>query len=199
LIYMQPHMHLRGKDYEVRLIYPDGKMQTVFKTKWDFNWQIGVDLVKPIPIPKGTRVIGIAHFDNSANNKWNPDPTQLVFWGLQNWEEMQNCFMGYLIDPNFKDVRAIFKRSGPSLLPRGTSGPSLSTFLVKRQMAKKTKTPPVDRRNFLKTAAASAALAVTKPGAAAAQEQAAAARNASAPVLARPAAAPAVVAVDEAK
>ena len=131
LVYMQPHMHLRGKDYEVRLIYPDGKMQTVFRTKWDFNWQIGVDLVKPIPIPKGTRVIGIAHFDNSANNKWNPDPTKLVFWGLQNWEEMQNCFMGYLIDPNFKDVRNIFKRSGPSLLPRSTSGPALSTLVIK--------------------------------------------------------------------
>ena len=131
LIYMQPHMHLRGKDYEVRLIYPDGKMETVFKSKWDFNWQIGVDLVKPIQIPKGTRIVGIAHFDNSANNKWNPDPAKLVFWGLQNWEEMQNCFMGYLIDPNFKDVRNIFKRSGPSLLPRGTSGPTLSTLLIK--------------------------------------------------------------------
>ena len=37
-------------------------------------------------------------------------------------------------------------------------------------MAKKTKTKSVDRRNFLKTAAASAALAVTKPGVAGAQQ-----------------------------
>src|SRR3989454_8752307 len=65
-------------------------------------------------------------------------------------------------------------------------------------MAKKTKTKSVDRRNFLKTAAASAALAVTKPGAAEAQ-QPPPPRNASAPVLARPAAAPAAVVVDEAK
>jgi hypothetical protein len=132
LVYMQPHMHLRGKDYEVRLIYPDGKMETVLKTKWDFNWQIGFDLVKPIPIPKGTRVIGIAHFDNSANNKWNPDPAKLIVWGPQNWDEMQNCFMGFLIDPNFKDVRNLFKRSGPSLLPRGNSGPTLSTLLINK-------------------------------------------------------------------
>src|SRR5438093_1480092 len=66
-------------------------------------------------------------------------------------------------------------------------------------MAKKTKTKSVDRRNFLKTAAASAALAVTKPGAAEAQQVPPPARNASAPVLARPAAAPATVVVDEAK
>src|SRR5256712_1306292 len=66
-------------------------------------------------------------------------------------------------------------------------------------MAKKTKTKSVDRRNFLKTAAASAALAVTKPGAAEAQQAPPAPRNASAPVLARPVAAPAAVVVDEAK
>src|SRR3989449_7726774 len=66
-------------------------------------------------------------------------------------------------------------------------------------MAKKTKTKSVDRRNFLKTAAASAALAVTKPGAAEAQQAPPAPRNASAPVLARPAASPAAVVVDEAK
>jgi acetolactate synthase I/II/III large subunit len=62
-------------------------------------------------------------------------------------------------------------------------------------MAKKTKT---DRRNFLKTAAAGAAMAVTKPGATEAQ-QAPPPRNASAPILARPAAAPAALVVDEAK
>ena len=62
-------------------------------------------------------------------------------------------------------------------------------------MAKKTKT---DRRNFLKTAAAGAAIAVTKPGATQAQ-QTPSPRNASAPVLARPAAAPAALVVDEAK
>ncbi|PYS16574.1 MAG: thiamine pyrophosphate-binding protein [Acidobacteria bacterium] len=66
-------------------------------------------------------------------------------------------------------------------------------------MAKKTKTKSVDRRNFLKTAAASAALAVTKPGATEAQQAPPAPRNASAPVLARPAAAPAALVVDEAK
>jgi hypothetical protein len=128
LVYMQPHMHLRGKDYEVRLSYPDGKVETVFKAKWDFNWQIGFDLAKPIPIPKGTRIIGLAHFDNSVNNKWNPDPAKLVLWGPQNWDEMQNCFMGFLIDPNMKNPKALFKASGPSLLPRGQAGPTFASL-----------------------------------------------------------------------
>lgn len=128
LVYLQPHMHLRGKDYEVRLIFPDGKTETIFKAKWDFNWQLGFDLEKPIAIPRGTRIVGIAHYDNSANNKFNPDPAKLVFWGQQNWDEMQNCFMGFLVDPAVKEPRSMFRASGPSLLPRGTSGPTLAAL-----------------------------------------------------------------------
>jgi hypothetical protein len=127
LVYVQPHMHLRGKDYEFRVVYPNGKMETVFRAKWDFNWQMGYDLDKPLSLPKGTRIIGIAHYDNSANNKFNPDPTKLVIWGDQNWEEMQNCFIGVLIDPKV-DTSKVFSLSGPSLLPRGNSGPTLAAL-----------------------------------------------------------------------
>jgi len=127
LVYVQPHMHLRGKDYELRVVLPSGKSETVFKAKWDFNWQVGYDLAKPIDLPKGTRIIGLAHYDNSANNKFNPDPNKLVLWGDQNWEEMQNCFLGILIDPKI-EPKAVFSPSGPSLLPRGESGPAFATL-----------------------------------------------------------------------
>ncbi|HEY2380191.1 MAG TPA: thiol-disulfide isomerase [Terriglobia bacterium] len=127
LVYMQPHMHLRGKDYEFKLVYPSGKAETIFKAKWDFNWQMGYDLDQPLFVPKGTRIIGIAHYDNSANNKYNPDPEKRVVWGDQNWEEMQNCFIGVLVDPKLK-TSTLFSLSGPSLLPRGDSGPALSAL-----------------------------------------------------------------------
>jgi hypothetical protein len=130
LVYLQPHMHLRGKDYEVRLISPAGESRTIFKAKWDFNWQLGFDLAEPIPIPKGTRIVGIAHYDNSAGNKYNPDPTKLIFWGQQNWDEMQNCFMGFLVDPALKNPARLFRASGPSLLPRSTSGPTLAALAL---------------------------------------------------------------------
>jgi len=132
LVYLQPHMHLRGKDYEVRLTFPDGKTETIFKSKWDFNWQLGYDLEKPLDIPKGTRIVGIAHYDNSANNKFNPDPTKLIVWGNQNWDEMQNCFMGFLVDPKLPNPKTLFKASGVSLLPRGTSGPTLASLNAAR-------------------------------------------------------------------
>ncbi len=128
LTYIQPHMHLRGKDYELRLIYPTGETQTVFKGKFDFEWQLGYSLQEPILLPKGTRIVTIVHFDNSPNNKFNPDPKQEVYWGLQNWDEMQSSFLGFLVPVN-TDIGEVLRSTGPSLLPRPQgAGPALSTL-----------------------------------------------------------------------
>jgi mono/diheme cytochrome c family protein len=116
LVYAQPHMHLRGKDYEMRAILPNGQSQTLFRSTWDFNWQLGYVFNEPIELPKGTRLFGISHFDNSPANKFNPDPTKEVRWGLQNWEEMSNCFIGLVFDATI-DPKTIFVASGPSLRP----------------------------------------------------------------------------------
>jgi hypothetical protein len=130
LVYVQPHLHLRGKDYELRLIYPTGETQTVFKGQWNFEWQIGYQMEKPIVMPKGTRILAIAHFDNSADNKYNPDPSKQVLWGDQNWDEMQSGFLGLIFEAK-TDSSKVFKPSGPSLLPRGTSGPTLAAFTLR--------------------------------------------------------------------
>jgi len=128
LVYVQPHMHLRGKDYELRVVYPSGEKETVFKGKFDFNWQLGYDLAKPLVLPKGTRLIGIAHYDNSANNPFNPDPTKEIHWGPQNWDEMQSVFLGFVFDVN-TDIAKVLNASGPSLLPRPkTGGPTLAAL-----------------------------------------------------------------------
>jgi hypothetical protein len=127
LVYAQPHMHLRGKDYEMRAIFPNGESQTLFRSKWDFNWQLGYVFTEPIDLPKGTRLIGISHFDNSAANRFNPDPSKEIRWGLQNWDEMSNCFIGLVFDAKM-DPKKIFVRSGPSLLRVGPPGPTLATL-----------------------------------------------------------------------
>ena len=127
LVYAQPHMHLRGKDFEVRAIYPTGESETLLKAKWDFNWQLGYNFAQPVVLPRGTRVIAISHFDNSPNNPFNPDPTKEIRWGLQNWDEMSNCFMGLIIDAK-TDPKKVFLRSGPSLLPPSAPGPTLAAI-----------------------------------------------------------------------
>jgi len=49
-------------------------------------------------LPKGTTLEVIAHFDNSPNNKSNPDPNAVVRWGNQTWEEMMIGFFGTITD-----------------------------------------------------------------------------------------------------
>jgi len=129
LVYIQPHAHLRGKDFEIRLVYPTGEKETIFKAKFDFNWQLGYDLAKPIVLPKGTRIISIVHYDNSANNPFNPDPTKEIHWGPQNWDEMQSVFMGFIFPLN-TNIATVLKASGPSLLPRPKTGggPTLASL-----------------------------------------------------------------------
>ena len=116
LVYIQPHAHLRGKDFEISVVYPSGEKETVFKGKFDFNWQLGYDLAKPLLLPKGTKIVSVAHYDNSANNPYNPDPTKRVLWGPQNWDEMQSVFLGFIMPLN-TDISTVLKASGPSLLP----------------------------------------------------------------------------------
>ena len=84
-----PHMHLRGKDFRYELIYPDGKREIILDMpRYDFNWQTSYVFDEPKQLPKGTRLHCTAHFDNSADNPANPDPSIPVRWGDQTWEEM---------------------------------------------------------------------------------------------------------------
>jgi hypothetical protein len=131
LVYMQPHMHLLAKDMEIRAVYPTGEMQTLLYAKWDFNWQQGYELATPLPLPKGTRLISVVHFDNSVNNPYAPTPDKEVLWGDQTWEEMSNLFVGLTVDVH-QNKNKIFVRSGPSLLKRvpGVAGPTISALTL---------------------------------------------------------------------
>jgi hypothetical protein len=100
IVWLMPHMHLRGKDMTYRLIYSGGESQPLLSVKWDFNWQLGYDLAKPVAAPKGARLEVTAHFDNSANNPLNPNPKTDVWWGDQTWEEMMVPWFGVIADIN---------------------------------------------------------------------------------------------------
>lgn len=104
LISYMPHMHLRGKDMKYEVVFPDGRRQTLlWVPKFDFNWQTVYRLKDAIMIPKGTRIIVTAHFDNSAKNKHNPDPTKVVRWGDPSYDEMMIGWIEYLVPNGLKD------------------------------------------------------------------------------------------------
>lgn len=96
ILNFMPHMHLRGKDFEYRVKYPDGRSEVVLSVPhYDFAWQTRYVLAEPLHLPAGSTVLCKAHFDNSRNNPNNPDPTRRVTWGPQTWDEMMIGWMHY--------------------------------------------------------------------------------------------------------
>ncbi len=89
-----PHMHLRGKRVKYRAEYPDGTREDLLSIpNFQHNWQMVYRLREPKMLPAGTVIVAEGAFDNSANNKLNPDPTQEVRWGDQVWDEMFIAWM----------------------------------------------------------------------------------------------------------
>ena len=93
LLSLMPHMHTRGKDFRIVAHFPDGTEQELLFAHYDFNWQEAYVLPDPLLLPAGTELECIGHFDNSAANPNNPDPTAAVRWGDQTFQEMM---VGYI-------------------------------------------------------------------------------------------------------
>lgn len=78
-----PHMHLRGHDMTLTATYPGGGRQETLLSvpAYDFNWQLFYYPKHRVALPRGTRLDLVAHYDNSAGNKHNPDPSKPIRFG----------------------------------------------------------------------------------------------------------------------
>lgn len=98
VINLLPHLHYRGKDFNYTARFPDGRKEKLLSvSKYDFNWQTSYELEEPLFVPKGTRIDCIAHWDNSADNPNNPDPTKDVTFGNESYDEMMIGFIDYVV------------------------------------------------------------------------------------------------------
>jgi hypothetical protein len=117
LIMMLPHMHLRGKSFEYRIVYPDGKVEKILSVpNYSFSWQLSYYLAEPLKLPAGTTIECTAHYDNSKNNPFNPDPTKEIHFGEQSWDEMMIGFFDVTVslDKNPMDLMRPKKGQKPS-------------------------------------------------------------------------------------
>jgi hypothetical protein len=111
----QPHFHLRGKAMQVEAIMPDGTNQVIsYVDNFNFNWMTNYIYAEDaIPaFPKGTIIHVIAFYDNTANNKNNPDPNQWVGYGDRTVDEMAHAWMNvvYLSDADYQQWVADHKK-----------------------------------------------------------------------------------------
>jgi mono/diheme cytochrome c family protein len=120
----QPHMHNRGQAQCLELIYPNSTTERAGKAaretvscvdRWKFDWHIVYHFeeeVQPI-VPAGTIVHIISLFDNTAANKFNPDPSNALGFGQRTIDEMSFAWLSfyYLTDDEYKQMIAERKSS----------------------------------------------------------------------------------------
>lgn len=92
-----PHMHYRGKSMSVEVTRPGAAAaETILNIpSYDFEWQTQYKFVTPVSLPKGTQLRIVAHFDNSANKRGNPDPARVIRWGTPTKAEMMDGWLEY--------------------------------------------------------------------------------------------------------
>ena len=101
---MMPHTHVRGTSFRYEVEYPDGRHEVLLDVPhFDFNWQLWYDFVEPKRLPKGSIIRTTAHYDNSPDNVYNPDPTVDVTYGEQTWEEMMFGWYSTIVSRDAKD------------------------------------------------------------------------------------------------
>jgi len=112
LLSFQPHMHNRGKASCMEAIYPGGhKVETLScVSKYQFNWHL-VYLYRedeqPL-LPPGTILHITSWYNNSANNRFNPDPDNTITYGQRTIDEMGGAWVSYyyLSDQEFQQQLA---------------------------------------------------------------------------------------------
>jgi peroxiredoxin len=92
LLAVAPHMHLRGKSFQLWSRQGDQKSILLDVPHYDFNWQHVYEFAQPLPLERIGQLEFRATFDNSERNPFNPNPKEYVSWGDQTWEEMAVAF-----------------------------------------------------------------------------------------------------------
>jgi hypothetical protein len=111
-----PHMHLRGKRFEYDIVHSDKdrldkSVETLLRVNYDFYWQLSYRLAEPRFLKAGTELQAVAWYDNSRNNRHNPDPDSAVTWGDQTYNEMMVGFFDVAV-PAAMDKAEFFVRRG---------------------------------------------------------------------------------------
>jgi len=123
---LQPHAHMRAKDFTYRAVYPDGREQVLLTVPtYDFHWQLAYELDRPLTLPPGSKLIVEAHYDNSQKHyddriraddaAGNCGPEKVVYFRRQNqsWDEMFSPLVQYAVSPT---APATPGRSSPHLV-----------------------------------------------------------------------------------
>jgi hypothetical protein len=95
----QPHMHNRGKASCMEAIYPGGHKVEMLScvSHYQFAWHLVylyADDEQPL-LPAGTVLHMTSWYDNSPQNKFNPDADNTITYGQRTIDEMGGAWVSY--------------------------------------------------------------------------------------------------------
>jgi hypothetical protein len=107
---LQPHAHMRARDFTYVAVYPDGRERVLLTVPtYDFHWQLAYQLDHPLTLPPGSKLIVTAHYDNSQkhydervkadDSGRNCGPENVAYFRRQNqsWDEMFSPLAQYAV------------------------------------------------------------------------------------------------------
>ncbi|MEZ6096225.1 MAG: redoxin domain-containing protein [Pirellulaceae bacterium] len=119
LLSVAPHMHYRGKAFEL-LGVSEGRSNSMLRVPaYDFNWQHVYRFAEPVALETINDLQFEVQFDNSDKNPFNPNPNELVTWGDQTWEEMAVAFFEVALP---RDTSGSLESSPDAAFNFGTPG-----------------------------------------------------------------------------
>jgi mono/diheme cytochrome c family protein len=107
----QPHGHTRLVAMQLEILRANGRTETVsMVSNWSALWHhshIYADDVAPL-LDVGDKIILTAWYDNTENNRYNPDPDQWVSIGDRTADEMSHAWMAVtqLDEEGFQRIKA---------------------------------------------------------------------------------------------
>jgi tetratricopeptide (TPR) repeat protein len=106
-----PHAHYLGHDVKGWATLPDGrKVWLIWIRDWDLNWQAVYRYLKPVPLPRGSRIEMRIEYDNSELNPRNPsNPPRRVRAGNRSTDEMGHLWLQLL--PRAPDDRLLLQEA----------------------------------------------------------------------------------------
>ena len=90
-----PHAHYLARSVTLEATLPDGPVLTLLSIlRWDFDWQDEYQYETPVRLPAGTTLRMTIVYDNSADNRRNPNrPPRRVVWGSRSADEMADVWL----------------------------------------------------------------------------------------------------------
>ena len=145
LVYAQPHMHLRGKDFELRVVSPRRQVKTVLKGNFELRVADGLSVCRAGGAAEGIEAADHQPLRQLAGQSLQPGSDEEDRVGASELGRDEQLLHRRPVPTKHRAREGVPAQSGPSLLPRGECGPTLASLSQRRSERRGAERPTATR------------------------------------------------------